>query len=139
MVNLRERSAEDMSEDLENIHILLSIVSGCATDGKNWKNMIQSTAETIEKLRIELATERKEHQDARSYVAEIAQGISHYPHDEDGPCVRCNLEKERAMVKSLEMRSKSISPDDKEFKELREWKKSLDVVGLTEIIKQSAE
>lgn len=31
----------------------------------------------------------KELEDCRSYVAECAQGISHYPHDPDEPCVRC--------------------------------------------------
>lgn len=34
-------------------------------------------------------------EDARNYVAEIAQGISHYPHKETEPCVRCDRDKMR--------------------------------------------
>lgn len=43
----------------------------------------------------------EEVEDARSYAAEIAQGVSHYPHEEAEPCVRCRAEKAEAEVARL--------------------------------------
>ena len=43
----------------------------------------------------------EEVEDARSYAAEIAQGVSHYPHEEAEPCVRCRAEKAEAEVERL--------------------------------------
>jgi len=41
-------------------------------------------------------------EDCRSYVAEIAQGVSHYPHDDGEPCVRCEHDTLQARVAALE-------------------------------------
>ena len=43
----------------------------------------------------------EEVEDARSYAAEIAQGVSHYPHEEAEPCVRCRAERAEAEVERL--------------------------------------
>lgn len=40
----------------------------------------------------------EEVEDARSYAAEIAQGVSHYPHEEAEPCVRCRAERAEAKL-----------------------------------------
>lgn len=42
----------------------------------------------------------EEVEDARSYAAEIAQGVSHYPHEEAEPCVRCRAERAEAEVEN---------------------------------------
>ena len=44
----------------------------------------------------------EEVEDARSYAAEIAQGVSHYPHEEAEPCVRCRAERAEAEVARLQ-------------------------------------
>lgn len=44
----------------------------------------------------------EEVEDARSYAAEIAQGVSHYPHEEAEPCVRCRAERAEAEVGALQ-------------------------------------
>jgi len=43
----------------------------------------------------------KKLEDARSYVAEVAQGISHYPHADGEPCVRCGLEEAEESIRAL--------------------------------------
>jgi len=40
-------------------------------------------------------------EDARSYAAEIAQGVTHYPHGEGEPCIRCEMEKADRKIKEL--------------------------------------
>jgi len=45
-----------------------------------------------------------ERDDARQYVAEIAQGMSHYPHDADEPCVRCQRDLLAALLAALRAR-----------------------------------
>ena len=42
-----------------------------------------------------------ERDDARSYAAEIAQGVSHYTHDESNPCIRCERDKFAATVERI--------------------------------------
>jgi hypothetical protein len=41
-----------------------------------------------------------ERDDARQYVAEVAQGASHYPHDEGDVCVRCDNDRLRAAIRA---------------------------------------
>jgi len=43
-----------------------------------------------------IADINKRLEDSRSYVAEVAQGISHLPHAEGAPCVKCRLEEAEA-------------------------------------------
>jgi hypothetical protein len=40
-------------------------------------------------------------EDARNYAAEIAQGISHYPHGPGEPCVRCERDGLLAHLRDL--------------------------------------
>jgi methylphosphotriester-DNA--protein-cysteine methyltransferase len=59
---------------------------------KEWKRIYDAAqaawpVEGAEKARADAAWTELE--DCRSYVAEIAQGVSHYPHDAGEPCVRC--------------------------------------------------
>ena len=56
----------------------------------NWKPYTCSTC------RIEKA--EAERDEARNYAAEIAQGVCHYPHDENEPCVRCERDEARAKL-----------------------------------------
>jgi len=48
-------------------------------------------------------------EDCRSYVAEIAQGVSHYPHDDGEPCVRCERDTLQARVAALEAALREIA------------------------------
>ena len=65
--------------------------------------------EGAEKARADAAWTELE--DCRSYVAEIAQGVSHYPHDADEPCVRC----ERDALKL------ATTPTDAAFRLVEAW------------------
>ena len=49
----------------------------------------------------EIRSLRRQLVDAKNYAAEIAQGVSHYPHGEEEPCVRCAKEKAEADAAAL--------------------------------------
>ena len=55
--------------------------------------------------------------DARSYVAEVAAGITHYPHAEGEPCVRC--ERDEARDVAVECYDAITVPDEA----VRMWEK----------------
>ena len=53
------------------------------------------TNATVAKMQESLDAAIREKDDARSYAAEIAQGVTHYPHGDGEPCVRCERDEMR--------------------------------------------
>lgn len=70
---------------------------------------------------------RAEVEDARNCAAEIAQGVSHYPHDENYQCVRCQSEKVTREFKNFH---RSLCERFGYFHDEKDWKR--DQVSLEE-------
>ena len=68
----------------------------------------------------------EEVEDARSYAAEIAQGVSHYPHEEADPCVRCRAERAEAEV----VRLRKALEDERSGKAKAERARNAEAVAL---------
>jgi len=59
------------------------------------RDQLRSGSKGYAEMIVKLEAERD---DARDYVADIAAGVAHYPHEEDGACVRCERDRLLAQV-----------------------------------------
>ena len=65
------------------------------------KVIVKDVHEQQDRIVEEVRQAEAERDDARSYAAEIAQGVSHYTHDKNEPCIRCERDALKATVERV--------------------------------------